>query len=334
MARNAIIVHDLHMRRLEKGAKMQRENTPRIETFFFREPRSTDAHRRLKIIRREPTHTELPHTEPPHTELPHTQPSPTLSDLDADMDCQTLSEAAKKWLRQHGLEGFLTIMDAPPHREADKIIKEIDTELITEEAIRALTGLPEGGIYTIDNPTSERLIKYFGEYSLASKGYRTQGGEDMLFREIARVLHEFGHVYPRPPVMPQNRAGLIIATYEGVKVDWPVLIADGLCAAIDTVRGKEAKEGRKIWHAVAQWLTLLAPPVEPVQTKKRGRVTDGTPKAASKRQQLLATKTTKGKTADTEQAAKERAIRKQPTDKQEETPTDKQEETADGSVQA
>ena len=89
------------------------------------------------------------------------------------MDPQTLSEAAKKWLRQHGLEGFLTIMEAPPHKEADKVIKEIDTEVITEEAIRALTGLPEGGIFQIDNPTSEQLIKYFGEYSLASKGYRT-----------------------------------------------------------------------------------------------------------------------------------------------------------------
>ena len=216
------------------------------------------------------------------------------------MDPQTLSEAAKKWLRQHGLEGFLTIMEAPPHKEADKVIKEIDTEVITEEAIRALTGLPEGGIFQIDNPTSEQLIKYFGEYSLASKGYRTQGGEDTLFREIARVLHEYGHVYPRPPVMPQNRAGMIIATYEGIKVDWPVLIADGLCAAIDIVRGKDGKEGRKIWHAVTQWLTLLVPPVEAAQTKKRTRAADGTPKTASKRQQLLASKATKGKKRPTE----------------------------------
>ena len=109
----------------------------------------------------------------------------------------------------------------------------------------------------------------------------------MLFREIASVLHEFGHVYPRAPVMPQNRAGLIIATYEGVKVDWPVLIADALCTAIDTVKGKdgkEGKEGRKIWHVVTQWLTLLAPRVEPVQTKKRVRAADGTLKSASKRQ--------------------------------------------------
>ena len=52
------------------------------------------------------------------------------------------------------------IMEAPPHREAEKIIKEIDTEVITEEAICALTSLPEGGTFTIDNPTTEQLRKY------------------------------------------------------------------------------------------------------------------------------------------------------------------------------
>ena len=104
--------------------------------------------------------------------------------------------------------------------------------------------------------------------------------------------------------MPRNKAGLIIATYEGVPVDWLVLITDGLCAAIDLVRGKE---GRKIWTAVAQWLTLLAPPMETSKTTKRGRSTEGIPKTASKQQQLLASKATKGKAADTDKARKERA---------------------------
>ena len=102
---------------------------------------------------------------------------------------------------------------------------------------------------------------------------------------------------------------MIIATYEGVKVDWPVLIADGLCAAIESVTGKE---GRKIGTAVAQWLTLLAPPIEPVRTMKRGRTSEGTPKTASKRQQLLESKAPKGK------ATKERATRKQQADTEEE----------------
>ena len=44
--------------------------------------------------------------------------------------------------------------------------------------------------------------------------------------------------------MPRNRAGLIIATYEGVQVDWPVIIADGLSATIDSIKGKD---GKKMW---------------------------------------------------------------------------------------
>ena len=44
----------------------------------------------------------------------------------------------------------MTIMEAPPHREVEKIVKEIDTNLITDEAIRAFIGLPEGGIFTIE----------------------------------------------------------------------------------------------------------------------------------------------------------------------------------------
>ena len=132
---------------------MQKENPHRMEAFSFREQKIANAHRRLKIIKREPAHSKPTNT----------QPSPALTDLIEDMDCKALSEATKKWLRQHGLEGFLTIMEASSHREADKIVKDIDTELITEEAIRALTSLPEGDIFTINNPTPEQLKKYFGK---------------------------------------------------------------------------------------------------------------------------------------------------------------------------
>ena len=182
-----------------------------------------------------------------------------------DMECMVLLEAAKKWLKQHGLEGFLRIVEAPPHGDAENVVKDIDMEVITEEAIRALIDLPEGDRFLIDNPTLEILTKYFGEYSLASKTYRTQGGDDALFRKIARVLHEYGHVYSRQPMMPRNRPSLIRATYEGEQVDWPVIIANRLSAAIDSIKGKD---GRKMWTAVVQWLTLLAPQVEPIKAKK------------------------------------------------------------------
>ena len=79
------------------------------------------------------------------------------------------------------MEGFLRIVEAPPHGKPEKVVKKIETEVIIEEAIHTLTGLPEGGIYSIDNPSPEKLTKFFGEYSLGSKVYHVQGNEDALF---------------------------------------------------------------------------------------------------------------------------------------------------------
>ena len=76
---------------------------------------------------------------------------------------------------------------------------------------------------------------------------------------------------------------LFTTTYEGVKVDWSVIIADSVRVAIQSV-----VDGKKVWTAVAQWLTLLAPPVPTIKVKKWGRVADATPNKPSKRQQLLA----------------------------------------------
>ena len=102
-------------------------------------------------------------------------------------------------------------------------MKKIDIEVITEETIRALIELPKGGIYSIESPSPEMLTKFLGEYSHGSKAYRTQGGEDALFCEAACVLHEYGFVHPRPSAIPKNKIGFIVARYEGVNVDWPVI---------------------------------------------------------------------------------------------------------------
>ena len=60
------------------------------------------------------------------------------------------------------------------------------------------------------------------------------------------MLLEYGFVHPRPLAMPKNKARFIIATYEGVKVDWPVIIANCLRAAI-----KSVQDGKKVWMADA-----------------------------------------------------------------------------------
>ena len=165
---------------------MGTQNLRITESLSFREHRALSTQRRIQVIRRTPEAT---------TSTPKLS---TTTEIEDTLKPMALSETAKKCFTQHGLEGFLRIAEAPPHEEAEKVAKKIDLEVITEEAIRALIGLPEGGIYSIENPSPETLTKFFGEYSLASKAYRTQGGDDALFQEVARVLHEYGFVHPQP----------------------------------------------------------------------------------------------------------------------------------------
>ena len=132
----------------------------------------------------------------------------------------------------------------------------------------------------METPSIEIVEEYLGNYSLVSKEYRTQGGKDQLFREIARVLLEYGFVYPRPPSIPKNRIGFIIATYKGLWVDWAAKIVDSLREAVAGV-----VDDKKAWSGIAQWLTILAPPQLAIQPKRKRRP-ETTPRS-TRRQQLL-----------------------------------------------
>ena len=127
-----------------------------------------------------------------------------------------LSTASREWFSKNNLDGFLQIVDAPPHEEPEKVAPTIDLEEITEGTIQALTGLQVGGLQSVENPSTEILLEYFGEYSLSSKAYRTQRGKDLLFLEVARVLLEYGFVHPQSPTMPKYRAGFVIDASEGL----------------------------------------------------------------------------------------------------------------------
>ena len=132
----------------------------------------------------------------------------------------------------------------------------------------------------METPSIEIVEEYLGNYSLVSKEYRTQGGKDQLFREIARVLLEYGFVYPRPPAILKNRIGFIIATYEGLRVDWAAITSNSLRAVIAGI-----VDGNKAWSRVAQYLTILAPPLLAIQPKRKRRP-ETTPRS-TRRQQLL-----------------------------------------------
>ena len=64
------------------------------------------------------------------------------------------------------------------------------------------------------------LLSYFGMYSPFAKAYRTQGGDDQLFQEVANFLLEVAYVNPHSYHMPKQKVGFIIATYEGENIDW------------------------------------------------------------------------------------------------------------------
>ena len=84
---------------------MRTQNLRLAESLSFRENIALSAHRRLRVIRR---------TQEERTCAP-ILPSPT--DSDDEMEHMTLSR----------------IVEAPPHGEAEKVVKKVDTEVITEE---------------------------------------------------------------------------------------------------------------------------------------------------------------------------------------------------------
>ena len=112
------------------------------------------------------------------------------------------------------------------------------------------------------------------QYSLNSKTYRTQGGKDPPFRELARVLLEYGFVHSRPPTIPTYRTGYVITAYEGLKVDWTTIIADCLKSSIASL-----VDGKKSWTGLSQSLAI--------KSQKRGGP-ETTPKKPTERQKLLA----------------------------------------------
>ena len=102
-----------------------------------------------------------------------------------------------------------------------------------------------------------------------------------MFGEVARAMMEHEFVHPRPPANTKYRARFVIAAYEGLRVDWLHFISEGLKDAIGNL-----VDGKKLWAGIAQWLTVLVPPILPIKQNKRGQQ-ETTPKKAAKHRQLL-----------------------------------------------
>ena len=107
--------------------------------------------------------------------------------------------------------------------------------------IRGALDLKRGGEHEVEIPPHTTLKEYFGMYSISGKAYRTYGGPNKFFGEIARILMEYAFVHTNPTSMPQNKAAIIIREYEGDKIDWCIITGEGVRVVGDKVINAEEK---------------------------------------------------------------------------------------------
>ena len=124
------------------------------------------------------------------------------------------------------------MIDAPTHRDAQAVACQIHPNTITNNMIRIDLELKRGGEHEVEIPPFKTLPEYFGTYSISGKVYRTYGGSNKAFGEIARILMEYAFVHTNPTSMPQNKVAIIIREYEGDKIDWGIIIGEGVHAAL------------------------------------------------------------------------------------------------------
>ena len=124
---------------------------------------------------------------------------------------------------------------------------------ITPEAIRAYLDLPPGGIKDIGMLKHDSVAAYYGDYSATAKSYKTTGGESDLFKEWSVLFMTVAFLQVNPYAMPRGKASLLIAEFEGTRIDWAEWTAESILREI-------AANRRKPVPALAHWLAILSPP--------------------------------------------------------------------------
>ena len=90
-----------------------------------------------------------------------------------------VSYGLHKWLKTNGLEGYIQIVEAEPHPQAAKVVKEFNVDKISNQQVRQ--NLKKEGYNIMDSLETEVLESYFGPYSPSTKLYQTYGGKDVSF---------------------------------------------------------------------------------------------------------------------------------------------------------
>ena len=146
------------------------------------------------------------------------------------------------------------MIDAPAHPDAQAAARRIHPNTVTN-MIRSVLNLQQGGDHEVKIPPTTALKEYFGEYSISGKAYRSYGGSNKAFGELARILMEYAFVHTNPTSMPQNKAMIIISAYEGNKIDWGIITGEGVCPALVSFQS-----GKKMLSVITHFVTVLYPP--------------------------------------------------------------------------
>ena len=116
-----------------------------------------------------------------------------------------VTSALRKWLTNHGLQGFIKVVEASPHPNALEMASMLDIDTFTNSML-------------FDTLPTELLERYYGKYSQSVKAFRTRDTPDS-FRDIVKFLLEEGCMHINAYGMPKQKPGVVLATYEGTDVD-------------------------------------------------------------------------------------------------------------------
>ena len=101
---------------------------------------------------------------------------------------------------------------------------------------------------------SHILERYYGKYFLSAKAFRTRDIPDPFFWDVAKFLLEVACVHVNGYGMPKHKAGVVLTTYGGTKVDWGTVAGAALREGLHTFQ--DGKKLRPIISSVSLSLSL------------------------------------------------------------------------------
>ena len=71
----------------------------------------------------------------------------------------------RNWLADHGLQGFIQVVEAPPHPNAMEMANKLNIETLTNSMVRKKLGLNSMGKQQFEILPTELLEIYYRKYS-------------------------------------------------------------------------------------------------------------------------------------------------------------------------